>query len=313
MGSKWSGLYVLLLVLIFEGLEIIRQLLLKNKSNSYLIFRNSNFAIFFKKLAIIFVSLIILPITLYVLSYTDMFLQGKSLVCTQQQQVEGVCYFERFKWDDEILWEGYVSHFMELHRQIWWYQTNLKATHSYQSRPWQWFLDLRPVWYHVNYTQNDQSTNIYAFGNPILFWMGDIAVIFTAVLLVITSFTYLTKFKHKRDTRYEIQGNLLFILTAYLIVWLPWQLSPRIMFFYHYTPAVPLLCILLAYWLVRLTHISYLVILPSGYKVWPGRILTIFCITAIALAFILWYPHWTAWPVPKVWADLIYFALPTWK
>ena len=60
---------------------------------------------------------LLLPPIIYLLSYTHYFLIG-------------------YRLDD----------FIELHRQIWWYQTNLKATHTYSSPWWSWPLNFYPIW-----------------------------------------------------------------------------------------------------------------------------------------------------------------------
>lgn len=86
-----------------------------------------------------------------------------------------------------------------LQKQMWWYHTNLKATHAYQSQWWMWPLDLRPVWFYVQYcnpgddkvdgigaarlnalrckdsfarTHTDHTiADIYTMGNPSIFWV----------------------------------------------------------------------------------------------------------------------------------------------
>ncbi len=81
-----------------------------------------------------------------------------------------------------------------LQKQMWWYHTNLKATHGYQSQWWMWPMDLRPVWFYVQYCSpgddkpatpnsmrckesfaryNTDRTigDIYTMGNPAIFWM----------------------------------------------------------------------------------------------------------------------------------------------
>src|SRR5690606_39232825 len=96
--------------------------------------------------------------------------------------------------------------------QIWWYQTNLEATHPYQSRPWQWMLNLKPVWFFVEY-QHNQVANIYALANPAIAWLGVWAIVWNFV-------------KGLRGN-----ANRLFLVISYLFVWVFWFLSPRIMFF----------------------------------------------------------------------------------
>jgi hypothetical protein len=67
--------------------------------------------------------------------------------------IPGVIYLVAF---GQFWLQGHtVAQFKELHRQIWWYQTNLEATHPYQSKPWQWVLNLKPVWFYVNYQEGD--------------------------------------------------------------------------------------------------------------------------------------------------------------
>jgi dolichyl-phosphate-mannose--protein O-mannosyl transferase len=188
-------------------------------------------------------------------------------------------YFLEFgyKWSD----------FITLQQQMWWYHTKLSATHAYQSRPWQWLLNLRPVWMYVDYNIPNHIRNIYNLGNTIVLWSGLIAV---AELL----WRVWKKFN----------ASQIFVLLAYLLVWVPWLFSPRIMFFYHYLPAVPFLVIGLAWALDRgldqkndswLYWLSWLVIM--GSLVW----------------FIFFYPQVSAWPMPLNLSQEIYYPVPSWK
>ena len=106
MGTKWSGVFALAMVGLFELEALIETgwQLFKTKKYRPLV------RLVIKRSLILSAYLIVLPAVVYILSYSLMFWQGKG-------------------------W----SHFMELHRQIWWYQTSLTATHTYQSRPWQWW------------------------------------------------------------------------------------------------------------------------------------------------------------------------------
>lgn len=308
MGTKWSGLFALVTIVFFEIITAFKNLDYKIKPSLFL--KNT--------ISFIFV-LIILPSMLYLASYTHMFLQGKSLFCFENKPIDNICYRERLKFGPWIF-DGYLSHFGELHRQIWWYQTGLTATHGYQSRPWQWFLNLRPVWFHVAY-QKGSLTNIYSQGNTTLFWAGDMAVIASVLVLIISTSAKLIRiFIHKSKIRlkttaikaikelsnFQLPKYFSFLVFAYFIVWLPWQISPRIMFFYHYTPAVPLLSIILAYWLSKL----------AGYqlqKIQIGKIIVLAVIILCAANFILFYPNWTGITVPSKIFQPLYFALKSWK
>ena len=170
--------------------------------------------------------------------------------------------------------------FWQLHQQIYWYHTRLEATHPYQSPAWSWPLNLRPVWYYVDY-QDTTVANIYALGNPLIFWSGLLAVIF-AILEI-------------RSIRSIRNSPIVILLVSYFSLFLPWVFSPRIMFIYHYLPATPFMIILLAWTLTQLNR----------------RITIAYCLLAIAL-FFFFFPLWTAIPIPQTWVSL-FFWLPSWK
>lgn len=264
VASKWSGLFIVGWLLAIEGifslLEITSAKKILKSSLKYLGF-----------------SLLLLGITtlLYFGSYTQMFLQGKSL-----------------------------DHFVNLHKQIWRYQTTLDATHPYQSRPLEWFFDTKPVWYYVEYVDQSSRADIYAFGNPVLQWTGVIAVVFFVTFLAAVFWKNLVNKKSIRTQLNSIIASPEFlILTAYAFVWTPWFFSPRIMFYYHYTPAVPFLSILIAIFFWRLW----------STKVFYTQIIVITLAVLIGAVFIIWYPHWTGIAVPYFLKDTIYFVFEGWK
>lgn len=259
-ATKWSGVFALGIIGLTEGLRWLRvaaaSLTAKNTSNK-LPYRN---------LIRIFLALIFIPAIIYLFSYWQMFLQGKDF-----------------------------DHFKELINQTWLYQTRLTATHPGQSRPFDWFLNLKPVWFAVDYVSETSRGNIYAFGNPALIWLGATSV-FAVLGFLIKKLVYR---KHSDE-------NLLplFLLMAfYFSVWLPWVFSPRIMFFYHYTPAVPLLCIILAYWLKKIWKSSH----PDLRLLTPAALILIFA------AFLVWFPHWTNIPVPTNFIENVYFLISSWR
>lgn len=87
-----------------------------------------------------FTCLLLLPVIIYLLSYTQFFALGHN-----------------------------IAQFIELQRQMWIYNTRLEATHAYASRWWTWPLMIRPVWYYVSYA-GDMVAHIYARGNPVVWW-----------------------------------------------------------------------------------------------------------------------------------------------
>ena len=158
--------------------------------------------------------------------------------------------------------------FYELHNQIIRYHIGLKATHPFSSHPLSWPIMQKPVWIYMGRDEFGNELNIWSTGNKWTWYGGLVAVVYFVGLLVTrfyraigqgiepgkrsgnTAHFNLAKtvvtFLSPRNTK------ILFLLTAYLGMFLPWALSPRIMFIYHYLPALPFLFLLLAKFLFTL-------------------------------------------------------------
>jgi len=176
------------------------------------------------------------------------------------------------------------AQFVELQKQMYWYHTNLQATHSYSSPWWSWPLMLRPVWYYVYYGQGTIA-NIYALGNVFIFYPGLAAIAYCLY--------YLTK-----QTKKLIAQNrsLIISLAAYAAFLLPWAMSPRIMFAYHYLPSTPFMVIVLAWTLHKLLK--------------PETIL--FYIFLVSCFFIIFFPYLTAIQIPSEYLQFFHW-LPGWR
>lgn len=193
----------------------------------------------------------------------------------------------------------YLGHttdqFIELQRQMWWYHSNLKATHDYSSPAWSWPLNLYPVWYFVEYHKNGLVSNIFASGNPVLFWMGIGALLITLYDFLLTlPLRNLKNHAHIVTANHSGQGFALNIRDKYFIVllgffvfWLAWIFSPRIMFLYHYSPSIPFLCLSLAY------QINLMLSSKSNRTV--GFVI----LGLIFFGFLLMYPMLTGVPLSK--------------
>lgn len=168
--------------------------------------------------------------------------------------------------------------FIETLKQEWWYHTHLNATHPYSSSWWSWPLNLYPVWYFVDY-QKDLMANIFASGNPAVFWLGSLSLIKTA-------WDFLFSKAHPK--------SLWIIIFAFLLFWLPWALSPRIMFLYYFGPAIPFLCLSLGFQLYNL------------YQVKRTKELAIFAFFLIIFFFLLIYPFLTGVYLPKSYITLFF-------
>ena len=245
VATKWSGVFVVGVVGIWEVLGLV--------AGGIKISRKHLFR-FGQRVGLLLVSFAVIPAVIYVLSYGQFWLQGHT-----------------------------VKQFEELHNQIWWYETHLDATHPYQSRPWQWVLDLKPVWFHVEYL-GESRADIYNLANPVIAWGGLSSMVWVG-----------WRFLVKKKSEY------LFLIICYLVVWLPWVASPRIMFFYHYSPAIPFLSMALALLVVKLWR---------GKGV--GRAVGLMVVGLAVAGFIYFFPRLTGMPIPNSFAEQ-YVWFESWK
>lgn len=178
-----------------------------------------------------------------------------------------------------------LSYFWVLQGQILRSQLSNPAIHLYSSSPIQWFLNLRSILYFTN----SKGAMIYALGNPILF----IYFIFTI--------PFLLGQKIKNNQR----KTLFLLLLLYFSTFIFWIFSPRILFFYHYLPALPFIITLLSFLVInslnKIEDKSKKRALFFNIIFWP------------LFTFLIFYPHWTAIAVPNELREAIYFSLESWR
>lgn len=173
--------------------------------------------------------------------------------------------------------------FIELQRQMFFYHWNLGATHPYQSKPLvEWILNLRPVWLFVEY-KDSMVGNIYTLGNPLFMWGGLISI-----FILICQFI-------KRQT-----FNIFIVWFCYLLFFLPWAISPRIMFNYHYLLSASFLAI------------AQGVVISQLIKINKGKLWVFLYLILMAGLFIYFYPLWTGLAVDKNLSES-YFWFKSWK
>lgn len=188
-----------------------------------------------KNISLKILMLILIPPLIYLASYGQFWLQGHT-----------------------------IGQFVDLHKQIWWYQNRHDLQHSYgttalycvpkglnapEPKEWcPWILNMRGVYFSYEQYGDGKAGYIYALGNPLIFWAGVVAITYM-----------LGKFLEDKN-----KGSLL-IMFGYFVFWVPWIFTPRILFFYHYLPAIPFLAIALGYSLKdmyksRLKYLSYVIL-----------------------------------------------------
>ncbi|MDR1299053.1 MAG: phospholipid carrier-dependent glycosyltransferase [Oscillospiraceae bacterium] len=168
----------------------------------------------------------------------------------------------------------YYAMILENQKFMFSYHSKLVAEHSYSSMWLQWITDARPILYFRAYPDGDTAVKsaFAAFGNPVVWWGGFMAMAAAAV-----------QFVKRRD------GAALFIVIGYLSQLVPWLLVSRIVFIYHYFPSTLFLILALAHVMNALIERGY-----GRYKA------AIYGYTASSGAlFAMFYPALTGVPAPQ--------------
>lgn len=177
------------------------------------------------------------------------------------------------------------------------YHDHLVATHPYSSKWWEWPIDYVPVaYYYHDFRVNKANPNaccvreVTSMPNPFILWFG---------LLCVPIVGFLGWREHNK-------GYALIVI-AYLMQWLPWMLSPRIAFAYHFYVDIPLICLCNAIVLQRVWQYAR----RRGTRRWryggAGAIAGYVLLVAFGFAF--FYPilaaqpiTWNAWH-HRMWID----------
>ncbi len=169
---------------------------------------------------------------------------------------------------------SFWSKFVELNKVMYGTNAGMTATHPNSSEWYTWPIMKRAIFYWQGNSGNGTEINayIYLLGNPFVYWLGALAMIFT-IIYVVVKFIYKRKISDDPNTT----KLLLFIIIGYLANWLPFALIGRVMFLYHYETALIFSIIAVAYWVGALQ--------PNIKKI------ASFIIVALTLiAFIYWSP-----------------------
>jgi dolichyl-phosphate-mannose--protein O-mannosyl transferase len=129
-------------------------------------------------------------------------------------------------WDSDyykLIWDRQVNMFS--------YHSKLVAEHPYSSWWYEWVLNLKPILYYYDASMgNGKISEFGAFGNPLVWWGGLLAILAMGVRLV-----------RRRDSL------SLLLLIGYFSQLGPWLLVTRIVFVYHYFPSTIFLVLALAH------------------------------------------------------------------
>ena len=175
-----------------------------------------------------------------------------------------------------------LADLVALHRDMLNYHRNLGVVHSASSAWWEWPLTLQPVRYFLA-QRSSEFVMVHGNGNPALYLPMVLAVSWVAV------------------DWWGRKSNALWILViGFFGQWLPWALSPRGTFVYHFLPAVPFGCVALAVLVAagwrrggiwRWAAVVYVVTVGALY-LWFYPLNTAAVLTGDQVAQRLWLPSW---------------------
>ena len=200
----------------------------------------------------------------------------------------------------------------ELHRQILGFHQNLgvgktEPIHPYCSPWWSWVLLTRPVAYFFEMRPNSMVQFVHAMGNPLLYWLSAIALIACLTFLVASKLRFPPKFITQINLASSFKGKstlfwlMFYVTTSFLAHWLPWSLSKRCIFLYHYMPASVFAFATLA----LLVSLMWRSPLPELRTLGSGIVLV------VAIAFIFWMPIYIGLPISSGYLPVLMW-LPSW-
>jgi dolichyl-phosphate-mannose--protein O-mannosyl transferase len=178
-------------------------------------------------------------------------------------------------------------------KEIWTYQkdmydyhSQLKATHPFSSKWYEWPFIKRPLWL---YSGSDlpyyKVSTLVDIGNPITWWAGLFACIWALFI------------GYKRE---EIRVVLIAIFSLYV----PWMVSPRsLTFIYHFFPILPFWLLLVVFVLRDMTE--------QNRKL--GTVLTWVICGLATICFVAFYPAISGLEVSRTYATAIWSWFSTWQ
>jgi dolichyl-phosphate-mannose--protein O-mannosyl transferase/Gpi18-like mannosyltransferase len=148
------------------------------------------------------ISFIILPISIYIISYLPYLNLGHT-----------------------------ITDIWNMQKGIYSYHKNLRDPHPYYSEWYTWPFLIRPTWYYFRDFKDGTMAGIIALGNPAIWWSS----------VFVTIYSLYNAIKYKKT-------NLLYVGLGYVILYLPWAVSPRIKNYSHYLfEAIPYACLALSF------------------------------------------------------------------
>ena len=165
------------------------------------------------------------------------------------------------------------------------------ADHFFHSPWYQWPLSAKPMWYYAGGVVAGTASTILAFGNPLIWWSGLVAMVGLMALVLTGLLGRPMGLKRPVFDRQDMRPAMLVL--AFLAQYLPWVMVPRGTYIYHYFPALPFVILSLVLWQE---------VLSRRFSKWGRWAAVIFLVAAAAL-FVAFFPYLSGVRVSTQWLD----------
>jgi dolichyl-phosphate-mannose-protein mannosyltransferase len=186
--------------------------------------------------------------------------------------------------DPALVPKKFFGKAIELNVRMFESNQTLTATHPYSSRWYTWPVLIRPVFYWEGAREGDTKRYIYLLGNPFVYLLGTFSI-----LLLLSQIIFNTN----REKR------MLFIVTGFLVNFLPFIFIGRVMFIYHYEAALVFSIIAICYLLEtaipeykKIKAVSVVLFLALILFLFFSPLTYGFPLTDAALHARMWLPTW---------------------
>ncbi len=219
-------------------------------------------------------------------------------------------YFGAFYWSHTLSGEAKdLSSFWQRQLSMFRYHSELRATHPFAAKWWEWPFSLRPLWLYSGGPRHDGASGVnlarslVSMGNPATWPLGAAAVVYLLSQGVRALLGRNPQCEHLRGIP---PFALLFVLLCALGLYAPWVVSPRdLTFIYHYLPVVPFVLMSLALVVNQLAMGSC----PSkpSHSIWVATTASL-----AAAVFVLFFPVLSGIEVTRHFIDSYLRWLPRW-
>lgn len=182
--------------------------------------RKVSLSVFIRRTSVLFLTSFVIYILVFAVHFSILDKSGTGdefMSPSFQKTLKG----SRFEDDDNIRAKGYVGKFIEMNGVMYISNRNLTAEHRYSSSYYTWPVMKRTIYYWVGQRTDDGRARIYLTGNPFVWWTA-LAGLIAALVFWKPCFP---------ETK-------LILYFGWLINFVPFIFIGRVMFLYHYFPAL---------------------------------------------------------------------------